>query len=82
MKVKKFFRALRGRMPVTHTTCTFASGRTTQEILPTGLIYITPSSGIANVPTSGDLIAARGHFLSENSVPDTVQFQQGFLSPQ
>ena len=37
---------------------------------------------IANVPTSGNLISARGHFLSENGVPDTVQFQQGFLSPQ
>ena len=40
------------------------------------------SSGIASVPTSGNLILACGHFLSENGVPDTVQFYQGFLSPQ
>ena len=35
MKVKKFFRASRGRIAATHTA--FASGRTTQKMLPTGL---------------------------------------------
>ena len=37
MKVKKFFRASRGRIATTHTG--FASGRTTQIMLPTGLTY-------------------------------------------
>jgi len=35
MKVKKFFRASRGRITATHTA--FVSGRTTQKMLPTGL---------------------------------------------
>ena len=35
MKVKKFFRASRGRMATTHAA--FASGCTTQKMLPTGL---------------------------------------------
>jgi len=35
MKVKNFFRASRGRIATTHTA--FASGRTTQKMLPTGL---------------------------------------------
>ena len=35
MKVKKIFRASRGRIAATHTA--FASGRTTQKMLPTGL---------------------------------------------
>jgi len=35
MKVKKILRASRGRIATTHTA--FASGRTTQKMLPTGL---------------------------------------------
>jgi len=35
MKVKKFFCASRGRIAATHTA--FASGHTTQKMLPTGL---------------------------------------------
>jgi len=40
MKVKKFFRASRGRIAATHTA--FASGRTTQKMLPTGLCKLWP----------------------------------------
>jgi len=35
MRVKKFFRGLRGWMATTHAA--FASGCTTQKMLPTGL---------------------------------------------
>jgi len=37
---------------------------------------------INSLAAINEYLGGCGHFLSENGVPDTVQFQQGFLSPQ
>jgi len=68
MKVKKFFRTSRVRIATTHTA--FASGRTTQKMLPTGLVWVL---GINHHAKKGSKMVVMMD-LDQNLFPSTAPF--------